>query len=677
MKLSDQELLKRVLYDGRHEDANSQLDQAAASRETALQLREDALEVEKMRKARTRRFWQWSVPVALVVLLLGGAVAYDYFGSWGTIHRNVQIIGLDVGGKTKEEAKLYLEENLDGFVQTPVVVRYERDPEDDDLEEADDAEDISWEILASDIGLSFDTTEAVEHAFAFGRAHSIFESLQERFLSYFEPQHIDVKSDADDERATETFAMIRAVANVEPSDSHVGFDAGQFVMKSGSDGLALDERQLTVLMADAVLARHFEIVAPIDVSPRDIDDENAARAAATANAARSGPVEVTYNDSHWTFEPSAIGDLISFSRSDELDEDDTIIYSDEPTPTAEVVLETIIPLKRVQDQVVSRLGADVGKAPVNARFSVSNGEVVIHPSETGSGVDAQQLAHDFAFAAMQADAAARRVEVSLNEIRPSRTTEDAQAMGIRERVATYTTNFSAGNAPRVNNIQLIARILDGTIIAPGEEFSFNGVTGQRTAARGFQEAGAIIRGEMSTAVGGGICQVSTTLFNATMMAGLNITQRINHSTFLSAYPPGRDATVAWGGPDFRFINSHDNYIMISTASSNSSVTISFFGIDPGYTVDIRTGEFRRNNFNTREIRDNTLPYGRRVVETSGQRGGTVNVVYTVRKGDSVVREQTFTSRYRTVDEVIRIGTKRDQAPAAEAPAASPEAPAND
>jgi len=663
MKLSDKELLKRVLYDDRHEDADDsagevieqidEVDTAVPTRKAAAQQRKELIEQEKTKKKRKKKFLWVAIPLVLILVALAGVIAYDYLSSWGTIHRNVVVSDIPVGGKTADEAREYLNARLSEYAEDPIEVVHTP-------EEAEDPEEAAlyWEIFAEELGLSFDTTAAAQEAFDFGRSDNLLEALRDRAMSYIEIHQVAVTAAADDDKATERFKEIREKTNINPIDSRVNLEGETFEMVSGSDGIKLDEAELIVRIANAMLERSYQADAPVGVAPRDIDDANAARAASTANGAKGLPVEISYGDRSWTFESDDLARLITFQRNDRLEDEDVTLRSLEPTPTADFVLEAILDSEEVQERIVDRLGADVNRAPVNARFSVSGGEVIIHPSEIGSGIDTQQLKEDMAEALIIMDASRRSVEVSMNDVQPRRSTADAEAMNIRERISTYTTNFSANNRPRVNNIRLIAEILDGTIIAPGEEFSFNGTTGQRTAARGFQEAGAIIRGEMSTSVGGGICQVSTTLFNTTMNSGVEITQRINHSTFLSAYPPGRDATVAWNGPDFRFRNTLDNYILIATSATSSSVTVSFFGLDPGYTVDIRTGEFRRGNFGTEEVRDSSLPQGTRVVERAGQRGGTVNVYYTVRDGDRVVREQTFTSRYRSIDEIVRVGTQR-------------------
>ena len=128
-------------------------------------------------------------------------------------------------------------------------------------------------------------------------------------------------------------------------------------------------------------------------------------------------------------------------------------------------------------------------------------------------------------------------------------------MGITGVVGRYTTIYG-GEANRIHNVQLVARLIDNKLIAPGATFSFNGTTGARTAAKGFLEAPVIINGELSTGLGGGVCQVSTTVFNAAYEAGLKITARTNHALYISHYPQGRDATVNYPDIDLQVRQRH-------------------------------------------------------------------------------------------------------------------------
>jgi vancomycin resistance protein YoaR len=232
-------------------------------------------------------------------------------------------------------------------------------------------------------------------------------------------------------------------------------------------------------------------------------------------------------------------------------------------------------------------------------------------------------------------------------------------MGIEERLATFTTTFSSSNAPRVNNIQTLAGALDGTLIPPGGQFSFNGAIGPRTAEKGYQEAGTIVDGRLVPTLGGGICQVCTTLFNTVFLSGLPVDQRSNHSFYISHYPTGRDATVSWGGPDFKFTNDTSAWVLIATGYSSSSVTISLYGTDPGYRVEYETGAWTSiKPHGTKEIEDDTLDEGVRVVEEVGVDGRTIVVTRTVHdESGELVREETFRSRYNPKDEIVRVGTK--------------------
>ena len=131
---------------------------------------------------------------------------------------------------------------------------------------------------------------------------------------------------------------------------------------------------------------------------------------------------------------------------------------------------------------------------------------------------------------------------------PDRTTAKAQAMGIVGEVSSYSTTYG-GIPERLHNVALVAQLIDGAMVAPGETFSFNETTGARTAAKGFELAPVIMNGEVTTGLGGGVCQVSTTTFNAAFDGGLPITERTNHALYISHYPLGRDATVDYPSVD--------------------------------------------------------------------------------------------------------------------------------
>lgn len=148
-----------------------------------------------------------------------------------------------------------------------------------------------------------------------------------------------------------------------------------------------------------------------------------------------------------------------------------------------------------------------------------------------------------------------------------------------QTLATCTTRFNRSQTNRNTNIQLATKACNGYVIQPGATFSYNQVVGQRTAARGYKEAGVYINGSVASGLGGGICQVSSTLFNAALESNMTIVQRTAHSLPVSYLPKGRDATVSWGGPDFKFKNPYKFPVMVGTyySASQGTLTMSILG----------------------------------------------------------------------------------------------------
>src|SRR3954451_10593747 len=210
----------------------------------------------------------------------------------------------------------------------------------------------------------------------------------------------------------------------------------------------------------------------------------------------------------------------------------------------------------------------------NAGFAISAGGAVgIIPSRRGRKLDVRKTEANLLAAAHPKN---RPPGVVVSTALRSRTTREARGMGIRGLVGSYETIYG-GDANRVHNVQLVAQLLDGHVIAPGSTFSFNRATGARTAAKGFREAPVIINGELGTGLGGGVCQVSTTVFNAAYEAGLKITSRTNHALYISHYPLGRDATVNYPDVDLRFVNDTPHWLLVRTFVGSYSLTVGLYG----------------------------------------------------------------------------------------------------
>lgn len=216
-----------------------------------------------------------------------------------------------------------------------------------------------------------------------------------------------------------------------------------------------------------------------------------------------------------------------------------------------------------------KIYTDVNVEPQDARFDE---EWNVVPEVVGCSFDvaaAQQLWREAR--------PGTRIEIPLELFEPEVKAEELSGLLYRDRLCFMTTNYWDSDSDRIGNIHLAADALDGIVILPGQIFSYNDAVGERTEERGYRWAGAYADGEVTTEIGGGICQVSSTLYCAAMYAQMTTTMRQNHWFAVSYLSMGYDATVSWGGPDYRFKNTRDYPVKLNVYYDDHSVTIEFWG----------------------------------------------------------------------------------------------------
>lgn len=258
----------------------------------------------------------------------------------------------------------------------------------------------------------------------------------------------------------------------------------------------------------------------------------------------------------------------------------------------------------------------------------------------------------------------KEFEVKAKAIVPSITKEDLEKNLFKDVLGEYTTTVN-GSSVRKNNVRLAGEKCN-VILLPGEEFSYNKTVGKRTKENGFGEAGAYLNGETVQEVGGGVCQTSSTLYNAVVLSNLEVTERTNH-TYISSYVPiGRDATVSWGGPDFKFKNNRDYPIKIEASYAGGKLTCKIIGtdVDGSYVkfTSERTGDVA---YNTKYENDATIPEGQQVTKQAGSNGGkavSYRLVYD-KDGKLLSKKKEANSYYKSHEAIIAVGTmKVEQAP---------------
>jgi vancomycin resistance protein YoaR len=235
-------------------------------------------------------------------------------------------------------------------------------------------------------------------------------------------------------------------------------------------------------------------------------------------------------------------------------------------------------------------------------------------------------------------------------------------MGITGTVGTYET-FYTGIPNRLHNVRLVAHLVDDKLIPPGAVFSFNRTTGDRNAAKGFLEAPVIINGELSTGLGGGVCQVSTTVFNAAYEAGLPIVERHNHALYISHYPQGRDATVNYPDVDLKFRNDSGHWLLLRMTIGDSSLVATLYGSPLHRKIVSDTGALVVNGAPPlKKVKDPELLKGQTVVDDPGAPSLSTQVERKVyAPGGKLLYDDVFHSYYVASAKVVRVGTKKPPA----------------
>jgi len=227
------------------------------------------------------------------------------------------------------------------------------------------------------------------------------------------------------------------------------------------------------------------------------------------------------------------------------------------------------------DNLIGKIENDVNKASSNAKISITRGDIKITPETTGTKLQKEELKQAIIdVISGELSQGHIKIEAPVETTKPEITKEKLAT--INAPISSFSTSFSTSAANRINNIELATKAINGTLLMPDESFSFNKTVGERTRGRGYKEAGVIIGDKIESGLGGGICQVSSTLYNTMLQANLKADERRNHSLPLGYIGKGLDATVDWGNIDFRFTNTLDKPIYIEGYTKDKRVYFNIY-----------------------------------------------------------------------------------------------------
>jgi vancomycin resistance protein YoaR len=566
---------------------------------------------KRFRPAHLRRATLVSAVLAFLVLLAGSAVFARAYTLRDSVLPGVRVSGVDVGGLARADARAKIAGTLGARLAKPVTVA---------------VGDGTLTVQPSALW-RLDAAATEERAFRAGRAslQSRLGALAAPFLFEHEVRPVLELQPAEKRRIEKALYGLTA----RPRDATVRMDGLEPVVVRGRPGTAVDADALLALVEDAALAGTLRVSAQVETVSPELTTAEAERAAQQARTVVAAPVVLRFrHDRVGELGPSKLASFVRFRPA---------------AGSYALVLE-----RAGLAQMLSPLIAPATRKPVDASFAVSGTRVRVVRSRAGTALSAEKAQKAVLAAALEPGT--REATLRLGRLPAAFDTRDAKALGIRRQISTYTTQMGTSSANRIWNVHLMADYIDGTIIKPGKVFSFNGTVGPRTTARGFREGQMILGSLLLPAVGGGVCQTATTLFNNAFENGLPVIERHNHSWYISHYPIGRDATVSWGGPDLKFKNDLKHAILIKSSYTDSTLTFTFYGTRQGRKVESSTGpQVNFRSPQTSYAYDPAAPRGSvRTVRGSHEQGFDITVFRQVYEHGKVIRKDSFTSNYIAV-----------------------------
>ena len=576
------------------------------------------------RRGQPRRRVLFVIGSIVALLLLG--LMIDSVLYYNKVHAGVSIAGRGMSGLTRDEATARLTRMVRDAGNSAITLS---------------SGDKTWTVVPADVGTEIAVAGAVSAAMDISRKSNFVVDLARRFKLFFSNEDISLEGTVDKAMMSEVLSGVAKELDVPPVNAGLVIDGSRITVVEGQKGLVVDRVALGAQLQALLLALQApDLPVPLVVKDPAVQAEETQQAVQEARAMIASPVVLREGDRIWSLTPEQIAAYMDFVSEDRNGVSTLVAYLS----------------AQKMGPFFEGIAAKIHSRPVDASFKSDGNQAWVVPAVEGKAVDPDETAKALTAAALKTSG--RTAEAAVTTIEPDLTTEEAEAMGIREKLGGFATKWE-GTEDRQTNVRITTEYASNVILAPGEVYNFDKQIGPRTAERGYKEAPGIVdQIKLEDVFGGGICQVSTTLFNAVFFAGLEIVERANHSIYIDHYPKGRDATVSAGGPNLRFRNDTRHYILVRGASDGTTTTFNIYGTDEGRTVSYTTSEFYDEvDRATFEIPASWLGPGTTYIKISGQAGKAIKVVRTVKAKDgSVIHKDTFVSKWRMITREIEVGT---------------------
>jgi vancomycin resistance protein YoaR len=492
-------------------------------------------------------------PIVIACAVIAVLVAADHFLNSGKIYRGVEVGDVALGGRTPAEAEEIVQERATGA-----------------LKEIEFSGPEQFTRTAKEMGVSFNVDATVEEAYAVGREGNILERLGERALALVVGVTIPPDVDYRPEKAQAEVEEIASQVNHEPREASVKVYGSEVEVLESGEGYKLDIAATMESVDGAIEGMSGQARLVGDVLGPEITTEEAETAAEKARQALSEQLVFRAEGKSWTLSPADVGSALEVTRNGG-------------------GLEVSLNRDRLRDRLAN-VYADLTIKPVEAGYDfAADGSVIVTPSKEGQRIEDEKFLGAIEDGLFQDK---REYEVPIAVDKPQYTTTELEQMKPTVLQGSYRTNYRATTdqgQTRVENLKIASNAVSGTFVAPGEAFSMI----DHVAGLDYNETKVIVNGVETYADGGGLCQVTSTLYNAVLYAGLEVTERTPHYAQLPYIRPGMDATVWYGGPgtaddlDMKFKNTTDGFVLLQEyVSDDGYIYANVYGVPDNVEVEM-------------------------------------------------------------------------------------------
>lgn len=549
------------------------------------------------------------------VVLLAAVYAVAAVFASRQMPSEASVAGVDISGQSEEDAVATLERELAPRAEEEFRLQ---------------ADGMEAAVVPADAGLAFDPQATIAGITDF--------TLDPRVVveKLFGDRVYDPAIVIDEDAFTPVARTVAEDFTVDPVDAELGFEDEEIVLSEGESGTVVTEDMIRTTVEEQWLRTADALAVPAEETEPDITTAEA-QAAETeiARPALSGDVVVSAAEEDEEGQP--VGDASELVVSPE------IIAGTLSFEPHESELRPVLDAEKLRTEVLDA-NPEVGSEAKDASFEIVDGKPRVVPGESGISVDETELA-EAVLPALTADD--RTASVALKEAEPEFTTEEAEKAEVDEVISAFSTRYSS-EPNRDTNLRVASENVSGTVVQPGEQFSLNEALGPRTAGNGYRPAGVISGGQMKEDYGGGVSQVSTTLFNAAYFAGFQLDEHQAHSRYISRYPEGRETTLDYSSIDLKFTNDSDTPVVLDMYLAGGEVHARVFGVK---TVDVESSSSGRFAFTSPSTITESGP---RCTPQSPREGWSITISRTITDHDSgaVVKRDEFTTVYRPVNKVV-------------------------